>query len=66
MFCRCHWRPYAWRGFSLVEIMVVIVIIGLMAGVVTLSVRNYLHKAQQATARHEIATICKALETFYG
>ncbi len=54
------------RAFSLVEMMLVIVIIGLLAGVVTVNVRSYLLQAKQNTARQEIATIVKGLETFYG
>ena len=54
------------RGFSLVEIMIVVVIMGLLAGAVTVGVRGYLTKAKQATVRQEIATIVKALDTFYG
>ncbi|MFA6135168.1 MAG: type II secretion system major pseudopilin GspG [Phycisphaerae bacterium] len=53
-------------AFSLVEIMVVIVIIGLLASVVTLNVRGYLNKAKANTARQEIATVVQALETFYA
>jgi general secretion pathway protein G len=53
------------KAFSLLEIMIVIVIIGMLAGVVTVSVRGYLVKAKQNTARHEIATIVQALESFY-
>ena len=48
----------------MVELMVVLAIIGLLAGVVTLSVQPYLLKAKQTTARREIATICAALESF--
>ena len=54
------------RGFSLVEIMIVIVIIGLLAGVVTINVRSYLTKAKQNTARQEIATVVHALSAFYA
>lgn len=54
------------RAFSLVEIMIVVVIIGLLAGVVTLNVRTYMDKAKQNTARREIATVAAALETFYS
>jgi len=54
------------KGFSLVEVMIVIVIMGLLAGVVTVNVRGYLTKAKQNTARSEIATIVKALDTYYG
>jgi general secretion pathway protein G len=53
-------------AFSLVEIMVVIVIIGLLAGVVTINVRGYLMKAKCNTARQEIATIVHGLDTFYA
>ncbi|MCX5685470.1 MAG: type II secretion system protein GspG, partial [Planctomycetota bacterium] len=53
-------------GFSLVEIMVVIVIIGLLASVVTINVRGYLLKAKQNAARQEIATVMHALDTFYA
>lgn len=54
------------RAFSLLEVMIVIVIIGMLAGVVTVNVRGYLIKAKQNTARQEMATIVGALETFYA
>ncbi len=53
------------NGFTLVELMVVIVIIGLLAGAVTVSVRSYLIRGKQSVARMEIAKICQALDTFY-
>lgn len=53
------------RAFTLVELMVVIVIIGLLAGVVSFSVRGYLVAAKQNIARSEIAKVCQALDTFY-
>jgi len=53
------------RAFSLVELMVVIVIIGLLAGMVTVNVRSYMMTARQNTARAEMATIVQALNTFY-
>lgn len=53
-------------GFSLVELMVVIVIIGLLSGVVTVSVRSYLIRSKQNVAKLEISKICQALETFYA
>lgn len=52
-------------GFTLIELMVVIVIIGLLAGAVTISVRSYLIKSKQNIAKMEIAKLCQALETFY-
>lgn len=54
------------KGFSLVEIMVVIVIIGLLAGAVTLGTRAYLAKAKTNVARKDIATIVSALESWYA
>ncbi len=53
-------------GFSLVEIMIVIVIIGLLAGVVTVNVRSYLLKAKQNVARQDIAVIVSALDRFWA
>jgi prepilin-type N-terminal cleavage/methylation domain-containing protein len=54
------------RAFSLVELMVVIVIIGLLSGVVTVSVRSYLVRGKQTVARMEIAKIAQAIDTFYS
>lgn len=51
-------------GFSLVELMVVLVIIGLLAGAVTLSVSVFVTSGKQNTARMEISTICEALENY--
>lgn len=65
-----HWatgkgRESERRGFTLVELMVVIVIIGLLAGAVTVSVRSYLVRGKQSVAAMEIAKICQALDTYY-
>lgn len=60
-------RRRLWRtAFTLTELMVVIVIIGLLAGAVTLSVRSYLISSKQNVARMEIAKISEALNTFYA
>ncbi|MDH3585265.1 MAG: type II secretion system protein GspG [Phycisphaerae bacterium] len=54
------------RGFSLVEIMVVIIIIGLLAGAVALKVSGYVDRARLDRARSDIATIVTAVETYYA
>jgi general secretion pathway protein G len=57
-----HWRT----GFTLLEIMVVLVLIGMLAAMVTINVRNHLIKGKQMAAKAEIKTICSALESFYS
>jgi len=65
MSCDRRKGRVARRAFSLVELMIVIVIIGLLAGMVTINVRGYMMRARTSTARAEIATIVQALNTFY-
>jgi general secretion pathway protein G len=52
-------------GFTLVELMVVVVILGVLATVVTVSVNDYLIKGKQSAAKTEIAQISNALELFF-
>ena len=52
-------------AFTLVELMVVVVIIGVLATVVTISVTDYLVTGKQTAARNEIAQMGNALELFY-
>lgn len=52
-------------AFTLVELMVVVVIVGIMATVVTVSVTDYLVSGKQNAARSEVAQIKNALELFY-
>ena len=52
------------RGFSLIEIMVVVVIIGMLAGAVALNVQGYMDTANKNRARSDIATIVTAIEEF--
>ena len=52
-------------AFTLVELMVVVVIVGVMATVVTLQVSDYLVTAKQNVAKSELATIKSALELFF-
>lgn len=52
-------------AFSLMELMVVIVIIGLLAGVVSISVRSYMSAARRNTAKIEMAKIREALNMYY-
>jgi len=53
-------------AFSLVELMVVMVIIGLLSSLVAVQTRSYLIASKQNAARAEIATMISALESFYA
>src|SRR3954447_2224397 len=53
------------RGFSLVEVMIVVVIIGLMATMVTFATTRYLDKAKHQRARADIVTLGGAVDSFY-
>lgn len=52
-------------GFTMVEIMVVVVIIGLLAGIVGPRVINHLEEARRTTARTQIRSFEQALELFH-
>ena len=52
------------EGFTLVELMVVIVIIGLLATVVLINVLPSQDKAMQTKARADIATLEQAMEMY--
>ena len=57
---------YRWRrGFSFIEVMVVVVIIGLLAGAVTLKVSSYMDTAKVNRAKSDLATIVAAVESYY-
>jgi general secretion pathway protein G len=52
------------RAFSLIEVMIVVVIIGLMAGVVAYSTSGYLDRAKKTRARSDIAHYAGAADAF--
>ena len=54
-----------YRGFSLIEIMIVVVIIGLMAGLVTYATTGYLARAKRQRARSDVATYGGAVDAYY-
>ena len=53
------------QAFTLVELMVVVVILGVLATIVTVSVTDYLVKGKQSAAKTEIAQISNALRLFF-
>jgi len=53
------------RGFSFIEVMVVVVIIGILAGAVALKVKNNVDMSKISRAKSDIATIMTAVENYY-
>jgi general secretion pathway protein G len=66
MFVECMRKPSkdGERGFTLVELLVVLAIRGLLAAIATPQVLKYLGKAKTETARVEINNIVTALDLY--
>jgi general secretion pathway protein G len=58
-------RSISQRGFSLIEVMIVVVIIGIMAGVVTYATTGYLERAKHIRAQSDLATYSGGVDQFY-
>ncbi len=52
-------------GFSLVELMAVVAIIGLLSAVVSVGVARYLVKSRETKARADIASLRNAIDLFH-
>lgn len=52
------------KAFTLIEIMVVVLIIGLLAGLVGINVIRYFEKAREKTAKTQMTMIEQALELY--
>lgn len=53
------------RAFSLMEVMIVLIILGLLASLVVPRVRNHLEKSKYRTSKLNLQTVAKAMETYY-
>jgi general secretion pathway protein G len=62
---RAQRRRYNQDGFTLIEIMVVILILGLLATIVVQSLRGATDKAKRVKAQADIAEIKTGLDRFY-
>lgn len=63
---RRHFRGPGVRGFSLIEVMVVVVIIALLAGIVGISVTGYVDKGRQTKAKADLSMIAGAVKSYYA
>ena len=52
------------RAFTLVEVMIVVLIIGLMAGLVTYATGGYLNRAKRQRVRSDLATYSGAVDAY--
>ena len=62
---RARWRSRGEDGFTLVEMLVVITIIGLIMALVGPRVLNYLSESKAKTAQIQIESFSSALDLFY-
>ncbi|MDY6825136.1 MAG: type II secretion system protein GspG [Thermodesulfobacteriota bacterium] len=59
-----HRKPSDISGFTLVELLIAIAILGILAGIATLQFFSYLERARIARAKSDIKVIEKAVVTF--
>jgi general secretion pathway protein G len=62
---QCEQRRHARAGFTLIEILLVVVIIGMLAGIAAVSVPKNMRRAREAKAAADISAISMAIQTYY-
>ena len=54
------------RGFTLIELIIVVTIIGILAGIAMVQVRNMQRKAREAALMSNLHELRKAIDNFYA
>ena len=54
------------RGFTLIELIVVVTIIGILAGIALVNVRTAQTKAREAALKENLSQMRKAIDNFYA
>src|SRR5439155_12170368 len=63
---RLHAARKGDKGFTLVEVMIVIVILGVLAGIVAFSVRFITDRGDHAACRTNLKDVQSAVEAYYS
>ena len=59
-------RSKSQRGFTLIELMVVVTIVGILAGIAMVQVKNMQRKARETALMDNLYSMRKAIDNFYA